>query len=126
MSKRIISIVAIVALVAILGVCLIACNEETYAKRLEKAGYTVEVATHEDLEVLATNFKDLGVEIEIKWAVGGTKGSDNVTVIAFATEEQATAYANMINLTSQISKMKAETKGKILIAGTEQGIKDAK
>ena len=34
MSKRIISIVAIVALVAILGVCLIACNEETYWKRL--------------------------------------------------------------------------------------------
>jgi hypothetical protein len=126
MNKKVISIVAIIALVAILSVCLIACNADTYAKRLEKAGYTVEVATQEDMEVLATNFKDLGVQLEIKWAVGGTKGSDNVTVIAFATEEQATAYANMINLTSQISKMKAETKGKILIAGSEQGIKDAK
>lgn len=126
MNKKVISIVAMIALVAVLGVCLVACNENTYAARLEKAGYTVEVATQEDMETLATNFSELGVEIEIEWAVGGQKGSDNVTVIGFATEEQATAYANMINLTSAISGMRAETKGKVLIAGSEQGIKDAK
>ena len=42
--SKIISIVAIVALVAVLGVCLVACGKdaESFTKKLEKAGYTVE------------------------------------------------------------------------------------
>ena len=35
MNKKVISIVAIIALVAILGVCLVACNADSYAKKLE-------------------------------------------------------------------------------------------
>ena len=34
MNKKVISIVAIIALVAILGVCLVACNADSYAKKL--------------------------------------------------------------------------------------------
>ena len=124
MSKKVISIVSIIALVAVLGVCLIACNESTYESKLEKAGYEVEVASQEDLEEMATEYSSLGVDMNIKWAVGATKGDEFVTVIAFETKEQAEAFANMVNLTA--SDEKAETKGNIMFWGTAQGIKDAK
>lgn len=125
MSKRIISIVAIVALVAILGVCLIACNEETYAKRLEKAGYTVHVMTDKDIAELTDGEV---FDIDIKWGVAGTKGTDYVVVICFADKEQAEAFATIYNMASGVfGGVKVETKGKILIAGTsEEAVKDAK
>ena len=50
MNKKVISIVAIIALVAILGVCLVACNADSYAKKLEKEGYMVQKFTGEDAE----------------------------------------------------------------------------
>ena len=58
MNKKVISIIAIIALVAILGVCLVACNAETYAKRLEKAGYKVEIVDLSDED------KEEGVELD--------------------------------------------------------------
>ena len=50
MNKKVISIVAIIALVAILGVCLVACNADSYAKKLEGKGYTVAKMTDEEAE----------------------------------------------------------------------------
>ena len=38
MNKKVMAIVAVIALVAILGICLVACNAESYEKKLEKAG----------------------------------------------------------------------------------------
>ncbi|MBO5654957.1 MAG: hypothetical protein J6S32_02870 [Clostridia bacterium] len=127
MSKRIISIVAIVALVAVLGVCLVACgkNADTYADRLEKAGYTVVVATEEELAEIAS--QDAGIELEIKWGVSGEKGTDMVSVICFANKDQAEAYATIVNAFGALmGGIKAETDGAILFMGTEQAIKDAK
>ena len=84
MNKKVISIIAIIALVAILGVCLVACNADTYAKRLEKAGYTVEVID------LSEEDKEEG----IVWAVSAAKGTSltdiqMVAVTKFATTEDA-------------------------------------
>ena len=117
MSKRIISIVAIVALVAILGVCLIACNADTYEKRLEKAGYTVQV-----IDLSEENQED-----GIVWAVSGTKGTSLldiqiVAVTKFATVEDAKKAAEEADKT-----MVVERQGTIVIAGTsEEAVKDAK
>lgn len=127
MSKRIISIVAIVALVAVLGVCLVACgkNADTYADRLEKAGYTVVVATEEEMAQITS--EDTGIELEIKWGISGKKGTDMVSVICFANKDQAEAYATIVNAFGALmGGIKAETDGAILFMGTEQGIKDAK
>ena len=128
MNKRIISIIAIVALVAVLGVCLVACskNVDTYANRLEKAGYDVDVATEESLEVMSSDFSSWmgGEAMNIKWAMAAGKGDERVSIYAFETKEQAEAFANMVNLTA--SDEKAETKGNIMFWGTAQGIKDAK
>ena len=65
MSKRIISIVAIVALVAVLGVCLVACGKdvESFTKKLEKAGYTVEQTGDEELAML----QSFGIDFKIEY-----------------------------------------------------------
>ena len=38
MNKKVMAIVAVIALVAILGICLVACNAESYEKKLEQEG----------------------------------------------------------------------------------------
>lgn len=43
MNKKVLAIVAVIALVAILGVCLVACNADSYEKKLDKNGYKVQV-----------------------------------------------------------------------------------
>ena len=127
MNKRVISIVAIIALVAVLGVCLVACskNADTYASKLEKAGYTVQVATEEELAEMSN--AEAAIDLVIKWGVVAEKGEDTVSVICFENKEQAEAYATLVNAFGALmGGMKAETDGAILFFGTEQGIKDAK
>ena len=122
-NKKLIAIIAIVALVAILGVCLVACNADDYVKRLEKKGYKVEAVTAEDL----------GIEdAEIEWAVTGIKGSislngiegDMVTVIKFKKSDDAKKYEESAK-ENTILKLTIKRSGNIVIAGTEQGVKDA-
>ena len=124
MSKRIISIVAIVALVAVLGVCLVACgkNADTYANRLEKTGYTVEQTGDEELAMLQA----FGIDFKIEWVIEAKKGTDEVTVMCFAEKDMAKAFETMMNMTAGTTGVKVEADGKILYAGTAQGIKDAK
>ena len=123
MNKKVISIVAIIALVAILGVCLVACNADSYAKKLEGKGYTVTKMTDEETAAFA---EETGLDVEIVWGVAGTKGTDMVSILAFADKEDAESFANILNMAAAFTGMKAEAKGKILFVGTEQGIKDAK
>ena len=123
MNKKVISIVAIIALVAILGVCLVACNADSYAKKLEGKGYTVEKMTDEEA---AAFVEETGLDIEIVWGVGGTNGTDMVSILAFANADDAESFASILNMASSFTGMKAEAKGKIVFMGTEQGIKDAK
>ena len=123
MNKKVISIVAIIALVAILGVCLVACNADSYAKKLEGKGYTVAKMTDEEAEEFA---QETGLNIEILWGVAANKGTDSVSILAFSNKEDAESIANVLNMVAGFTGMKAEAKGKIVFMGTEQGIKDAK
>ena len=121
MNKKVISIIAIIALVAILGVCLVACNADTYAKRLEKAGYKVDVID------LSEEDKEEGV----LWAVSATKATSltDVQIVAvtkFATTEDAKKAVAEAEEANSIVGMTIERKGTIVIIGTEQGVKDAK
>ena len=123
MSKRIISIVAIIALVAVLGVCLVACGAkaDTFVKRLEKAGYTVESVE------LSSEEKDTGMV----WAVVGQKAEsitniDMVTVIKFKTADDAAKAASQLENAAAIMGYEVVVDGTLIIYGTEQGVKDAK
>lgn len=123
MNKKVISIVAIIALVAILGVCLVACNADSFAKKLERKGYTVESMSGEDLDAYEEEF---GVDFDIKWGVGGQKGTDMVAIYAFANADDAESFKALLSLGAGYFGYEAEVKGKLVYFGTEQGIKDAK
>lgn len=117
MNKKVMAIVAVIALVAILGICLVACNAESYEKKLEKAGYTVVKTEAEEED---------GVKIE--WAVSGTKVSGlNVDTVAIAkyanTDDAKKAEADAIKVLGEDCVYRI---GKIVMAGTKQGLKDAK
>ena len=122
MNKKVISIVAIIALVAILGVCLVACNADSYAKKLEKAGYMVEKYTGEDAAEEA--------EAEgVKWAVVGMKldglSSKVVSVIGFDNADDAKAYAE--TATDLVGEDCVHVSGKVVIVGSSaDAVKDAK
>ena len=122
MNKKVISIVAIIALVAILGVCLVACNADSYAKKLEKAGYIVQKFTGEEAESEA--------EVEgIKWAVMGMKleglSSKVVSVIGFDNADDAKAYADAT--ADVLGEDRVHVSGKVVIVGTTaDAVKDAK
>lgn len=118
MKKRILAVVAIIALVAILGVVLCACNADSYAKKLEKAGYKVIVADEEDLA---------DMDGKVVWGVSGSKGLDNVTIIKFKTADDAKEYADELP-TGKVGgfEMVVEKSGKVVFYGTPDAIKAAK
>lgn len=122
-NKKIMAIVAVIALVAILGVCLVACNASSYTKKLEKKGYTVtnllDSASGESMD-----------KSKIEWAIMAAKGGnifagdlgDMVTVVKF----KKTADAKESEQAAKDSGQSVYRTGKIVMAGTEQGVKDAK
>lgn len=123
MNKKVLAIVAVIALVAILGVCLVACNAESYEKKLEKAGYEVEVLEGDDVDQI----KELVGDLEVEWAVGGAKDADSVTVIKFKNTDDAKEFEKNAPVGSAFGyTLKCERSGKIVIYGSEQGVKDAK
>lgn len=115
MSKKVMAVVAVVALVAILGICLVACNAESYEKKLEKKDYYVTSYTAD---------KD---DASIEWGVvAKAKGLnlDHVTVIKYTnTDDAKDAEEASIKLYGEKGTYRI---GKIVISGTEQGVKDAK
>ncbi|MEG2541399.1 MAG: hypothetical protein RSB59_06505 [Clostridia bacterium] len=121
-KKKIISIIAIIALVAVLGVCLVACNADSYEKKLTKAGYDVTVSTAEDIKEFD---KEDG---EVVWALVGAKvGSfDGVSIIKFKKTDDAKKYATKMGVAAGLANMEVYRSGSIVIIATKKGIKDAK
>lgn len=111
MNKKVLAVVAVIALIAILGVCLVACNADDYKNRLDKAGYLA---------------KDLPVDSEnVEWVVLATKLStgDSVTITKFKNTDDA---KDAESKAKKLNEDAVYRTGKIVMIGTEQGIKDAK
>ncbi len=121
-NKKILAIVAVVALIAILGIFLVACNADSYAKKLEKAGYKVEKTE--------ASKDDEGHAVE--WAVGGTKAGDSLTtpiiyvnVMKYKNTDDAKEAEK--TLKDIVGKDCVYRTGKIVISSNSaQGVKDAK
>ncbi len=123
-NKKVMAIVAIIALVAILGVCLVACNADSYTKKLDKKGYTV------------SSYKaDKEEEAKIEWGVTGVKSpTDTVTVIKYKSTDDAKAAESDLKATIEASGAlgslagleQVYRTGKIVIFGSEAGVKAAK
>ena len=125
--KKIVGIVSILILVVILSCCFVACNDaETYQKRLEKAGYEVEIANRDDIEEI---LQGMPIDVSLEWVIEANNGDDNVSIMCFADKEQAEAFNTILRMMSGVLIEEGyyiELEGSILLVGTEQGIKDAK
>ena len=124
MNKKVMAIVAVIALVAILGICLVACNTESVSKKLEKKEYNV-AKLNEDSTGLA------GIAYAIVKGVDGfkeglfaAKSSDQVLAVWFDDTDAAKEFEANKGLALLFDKVTRV--GKVVYAGTEQGIKDAK
>jgi len=124
-SKKIIALVAVVALVAMLAVCLVACNADSYVKRLKDAGYQAEAMTEKQIE-------EYGGSDKIEWGVAAVKGSislsgiegEMVTIVKFKNSDDA--KDTEADLKEAMKDATVYRTGKIVMFGTEQGVKDAK
>ena len=123
-SKKIMSLVAIVALVAILGICLVACNADSVGKSLEKKDYNVVTLTENSGttgRIIYGIAKNIG---DFKEGVFATKGTNYVAVIWYETldgakEAEEAFKANPV--TPVVHRA-----DKVVYAGTQQGVKDAR
>jgi len=128
MNKKVMAIVAVIALVAILGICLVACNAESYEKKLEKAGYKVTSYTGDDAKEEANS------DADVEWVVAGVKASlslsdgldgDIVSVVKFKNTDDAKDYES--DAIKALGEDRVYRTGKIVIVGTsKQAVKDAK
>lgn len=114
--KKLTSIVAVVVVLLIMSVCFVAClsastNSSEYRSRLESKGYSV------------TNIDVSLVQRDMEWGLYAASGENIVTIALFKNEQDAKDA-------EQESKDMPNTytyrSGKLLIAGTEQGVKDAR
>ncbi len=117
MKKRIIAIVAIIALVAILGIVFVACNADSYASKLEKKGYEVKIQEGSSNSLYPTEWSVVAANPET---------GDFVTITKFADSADAEFVELMGASFAGQGAEEIYRSGKIVIVGTEQGVKDAK
>ncbi len=122
MLKKIVSIVAVISIIAVFGVCLSACNADTYVESLEKAGYTVESWEGEEAK------EETDSDYDVKWAVFAAKGAtlDIVSIVCFKNTDDAKEYEAQVKEASGVFGYSVERSLKTVFVGTEQAIKDAK
>lgn len=124
-NKKAVAIVAVIALVAILGVCLVACNnQENFEKRLKDKDYIVVSMTAEQIEGMT------GEVGEVDWAIMGTKGDllngEGSYVMVIKLKKEGDAKDCEKELKAELPEgFSCVRKGKIIIAGTDQSVKDA-
>jgi len=114
--KRIIPIL----LVSIL--CLImlpACGMNTYARRLEKAGYEVEKWNEERI---TEYFTELDLSYDIKSVISAEKdGGNAVSVFNFSVESQAKSFEQILTNVSY-PPFKLARKGNYVIFGVDTSV----
>lgn len=97
---------------------LASCGIGSYEKKLEKAGYDVEVADKDDIEDL--NEED--DEYKVKAMLTAKKNVVNtVMVIKFASSKQAKAYAEELEKIDT-SLTNTVVKGSVVITGTNDAV----
>ena len=98
----------------------------SYEKKLEKAGYEVEVVEKEDIDEANEAFKEAEEDYKIKAGLtAANEDGEMVSITVFASKKQAESYADAMKGLASISGVKIEVDGKAVLVGTEDGIKAA-
>ena len=126
MKKKLVSIIAIVALVAVLALVLTACNAESIEKKLDKAGYSVQVLVNKDDNVEGVEWALSAEKGELSIGGGINANIDVVYVTKYASLDDAKKSAEDAKaLAEKLDNGVVKRVGKIVYCGTEQGVKDA-
>ena len=99
---------------------LTACGMNSYQKKLEDAGYTVEVVSQEELEETNAMYEQMGIDITIKGGLSAVKDlTSYVSIIQLGSKSEAEDLAASFKLIG----MDYVIDGSYLITGDEEGLK---
>ena len=127
---KMIKLTSLLLLVALCVGVLASCGVNSYEKRLDKAGYTVEVVNKDDLKAMNEKLdaleEDDDIEYKLKAFLSAIDLEDGkyVEVAKFGSKKQAKAFAEK-RIEGLGMYEKVEVKGKFVVYGTEDGVKDA-
>ena len=126
--KKIISLMLVLCMSAL---CFISCGSiESYEKKLDRAGYDVEVLDNEDVEEFASMLGLKSEDYKIKSALSAESEDEKENVVIFEcdSKDTATKFAEDISKVLKYipGDTKAESDGAFVLIGTEEAIKDAK
>lgn len=125
MSKKVMAVVAVVALVAILGICLVACNADSVAKKLEKKDYTASALSEKSSGLGKSVYNIVkGIEGFEEGVFAANSDGESVVVVWFDSTDAAKDFESNKLITTFAEKVSRV--GKVVYVGTEQGVKDAK
>lgn len=132
MNKKVMAIVAVIALVAILGICLVACNAESYQKKLEKEGYKVETFDADSDYVKTLNngmAENEDYSGEIKWVVKAAKANISLSSGLDAGVVSITKFSKIADAKQYVKDLGAEEddanivrKGNIVFVGDKASV----
>ncbi len=124
-NKKIVAIIAITALISIFAVSFVACNADSVEKKLNNKGYTVIKVNENSTDfTVKTLYSDLKNNSDFEEGIVAAKDKDTMVIVVwFKSSDAAESFKGNALLKSL---EKVERVGKIVYAGTEQGVKDAK
>lgn len=99
---------------------LASCGIGSYEKKLEKAGYEVEVADKDEIAEMNEEEDDY----KVKAMLVATKGLNSVTVIKLASQKQAKELVEELD-GSLLDILTIERKGAVVFYGTEDAVEAA-
>ena len=116
--KRVLSILSLTLVLVMCLFMFASCGYKSYAKKLEKAGYTVTEATDEQKEAAQKMYGD---EYKLKEMCVAVKGTDTVTIVKLGSKKQVKNLVEEMKL----SDGTYEIKGSCLLIGTKDAINAA-
>lgn len=124
-NKKIVAIIAITALISIFAVSFVACNADSVEKKLNNKGYTVIKINENSTDfTVKTLYSALKNNSDFEEGIVAAKDKDTMVIVVWFKSSDAAESFKGNDLLKSLEKV--ERVGKIVYAGTEQGVKDAK
>ena len=102
---------------------LTACGMNSYQKKLENAGYTVEVASQEEIDQANSMFEALNSDLKIKGGLSAVKGTSYVSITELGSKSQAEDYVSLMGVAGMVEGEDYIIDGACIIMGDEEGLK---
>ena len=120
--KKVLSLLVVFVLVFALASC---ASLESYEKKLDKAGYEVEVLTEDEIADFADEFGLDPEEFGVKGILNAEHEEDEeyIVIIECDSKDNAEKLAEDLDAVLALAGADAVVDGKFVLAGTEEAIK---